>query len=278
MNTIELNSKEYRDRHFPFNGNGVKDLYNSSRLLKKNSKNNNSIRFLAETIEDKYKNVKANDLTTYSHSSRSQEYVIDDYLIQLTTSYNEEKVLDGTYPNVFDISIVDLENCKNKLYTDNTIDETIPLIIIKVEKITELIYEKNIQFEVYNPNTKKIIENKEIAEKNAEEAEALKRKYDAKVTEIEEEEKKRLSEANRRASEEYDRIVEAANNRADQILEDAGRKADMVAAVRDAEQERKIADIVSAAAKKMVAAKTDAETDKNLIEEFLSKAGEEDGR
>jgi len=131
---------------------------------------------------------------------------------------------------------------------------------------------------ILEARAKKIIENKEIAEKNAEEAEALKRKYDAKVTEIEEEEKKRLSEANRRASEEYDRIVEAANNRADQILEDAGRKADMVAAVRDAEQERKIADIVSAAAKKMVAAKTDAETDKNLIEEFLSKAGEEEGR
>ncbi len=131
---------------------------------------------------------------------------------------------------------------------------------------------------ILEARAKKIIENKEMAEKNAEEAEALKRKYDEKVTEIEKEEKRRLSEANRKASEEYDRIVEAANTRAGQILEDAGRKADMVAAIRDAEQERKIADIVSAVAKKMVAAKSDAETDKNLIEEFLSKAGEEDGR
>lgn len=123
-----------------------------------------------------------------------------------------------------------------------------------------------------------IIDNKEKAEKSAAEADELKRRYDEKVVEIEQEEKNRLSEANRKAAEEYDRIINDANKRAEQIIEDAGRKAEMEAAVRDAEQERKIADIVSAAAKKIVASNNSAETDNSLLEEFLSKAGEEDGR
>ncbi|MCR4591003.1 MAG: ATP synthase F0 subunit B [Lachnospiraceae bacterium] len=131
---------------------------------------------------------------------------------------------------------------------------------------------------ILEERAKKIVQNKENAEKSAAEADELKRKYDEKLSELEQTEKTRLSEANRKAAEEYDRIISDANKRADQIIEDAGRKADMAAAVRDAEQERKIADIVAAAAKKIAAANNSAETDKSLIEEFLSKAGEEDGR
>ena len=123
----------------------------------------------------------------------------------------------------------------------------------------------------------RIVENKENAEKAAEEAEELKKKYSEKVAEIEEAEKTRLSEANRKAVEEYDRIINDANKRAEQIIEDAGRKAEMEAAVRDAEQERKIAEIVTAAAKKIAAGSNNAETDNSLLEDFLSKAGEEDG-
>ena len=152
LNSAEFDSKENRVPDLSFNGNGVNFPYNNSRLF------NNNIRFLAETVKDKYQNVKDNDLAAYSHSSRSQEFFIDDYLIQLTTSFNEEKVLDGTYKNLFDISIIDLDDCKEKIYTDNTIDNTLPLIIIKLEKKTELFYDKNIQFEVYNPSTKKIID------------------------------------------------------------------------------------------------------------------------
>ncbi len=123
----------------------------------------------------------------------------------------------------------------------------------------------------------RIVENKERAEKAAEEADELKRKYDEKVAEIEQAEKTRLSEANKKAAEEYDRIINDANKRADQIIEDAGRKAEMEAAVRDAEQERKIAEIVSVAARKLAANSNGAETDSSLIEEFLSKAGEDNG-
>ena len=122
-----------------------------------------------------------------------------------------------------------------------------------------------------------IIENKEKAEKAAAEAEALKKKYDEKTAEIEQAEKSRLSEANRKAAEEYDRIIKDANKRADQIIEDAGRKAEREAAFRDAEQERKIADIVTAATRKIAAANNSAEMDNSLMEEFLSKAGEDDG-
>ncbi len=130
---------------------------------------------------------------------------------------------------------------------------------------------------ILEERAKKIVENKEKAEKSAAEADELKRKYDEKVAEIEQAEKTRLSDANRKAAEEYDRIISDANKRADQIIEEANKKADRDWAARDAEQERKIADIVAAATRKIAADKNSVEADNSLIEEFLSKAGEDNG-
>ena len=113
----------------------------------------NKTRFLAQTINDVYQTIKTN-LLTYSHPSPSQEFQKDDYIFQLTTTYNEEKVLDGTYSNTNELSIIDLDQCKTELYLKNSISTSLPLIIIKLEKKTNLIYEKNIQYEVYNPTGK----------------------------------------------------------------------------------------------------------------------------
>ena len=128
---------------------------------------------------------------------------------------------------------------------------------------------------ILDERAKKIIDDREKAEKAAADADALKKSYDEKLKEIEKAEKDRIAEASKKASEEYDRIIGDANKRADKIIEEAGRRADMVEAVRDAEQERKIADIVSAAMKKITADKASADIDSSLYEEFLSRAGED---
>ncbi len=127
---------------------------------------------------------------------------------------------------------------------------------------------------ILNERAQSILEDRERAEKSAAEAEKLKQKYDEKFAALEQAEKDRMSEATRNASAEYDRIIEIANKRADNIIEEAGRRADILGAARDAEQERRIADIVSAAMKKISADNSTAEIDHDLYEKFLSKAGE----
>jgi len=130
---------------------------------------------------------------------------------------------------------------------------------------------------ILEERAKRIIDNEEKSEKSVAEAGELKKQYDEKLAALEKEEKQRLKDANKKATEEYDRIVSDANKRADKIIEDAHRKADMDWAVRDAEQERKIAEIVTAATRKIAAGNSSAEIDSSLLDEFLSKAGEDDG-
>ena len=80
---------------------------------------------------------------------------------------------------------------------------------------------------ILDERAKKIIDDREKAEKAAADADALKKSYDDKLKEIEKAEKDRIAEASKKASEEYDRIIGDANKRADKIIEEAGRRADM---------------------------------------------------
>ena len=113
-------------------------------------------RFLTPTINDVYQVIITTDLSAYTSVSASQETSFDEYIFQLTTTFNEEKILDGTNQNTQKLSIIDLDKCKSTLYGSD-IDQDKPLILLKLEKETELVYEKNIQFEIYNPIDKKKI-------------------------------------------------------------------------------------------------------------------------
>jgi hypothetical protein len=113
-------------------------------------------RFLTQTINDVYQSIIATDLSSYTLVSASQEKPFDEYIFQLTTTFNEEKILDGTNQNTQKLSIIDLDKCKSTLYGSD-LDQDKPLILLKLEKETELVYEKNIQFEIYNPIDKKKI-------------------------------------------------------------------------------------------------------------------------
>ena len=51
--------------------------------------------------------------------------------------------------------MIDLQECETELKKQNNIDMNTPLIIYKLENINSVASEKNIQYEVYHPVTKK---------------------------------------------------------------------------------------------------------------------------
>ena len=61
---------------------------------------------------------------------------------------------------------------------------------------------------ILEERAKRIIDNEEKSEKSVAEAGELKKQYDEKLAALEKEEKQRLKDANKKAAEEYDRIVE----------------------------------------------------------------------
>jgi hypothetical protein len=50
--------------------------------------------------------------------------------------------------------MIDLDECEQLLKTENNIHDDVNLIFLKFEKLTKEASEKNVQFEVYNPNNK----------------------------------------------------------------------------------------------------------------------------
>jgi hypothetical protein len=50
--------------------------------------------------------------------------------------------------------MIDLSECEQLLRTENNIHDDVNLIFLKFEKLTKEASEKNVQFEVYNPNNK----------------------------------------------------------------------------------------------------------------------------
>ena len=117
-------------------------------------------RFLTQAINDAYQTIITSNLQNYNFGDASEEISNNGYIFQLTTIANEEKILDGTNQNNQRLSIIDLGKCKSTLYGSD-IDPDKPLILLKLEKETEFIYEKSIQFEIYNPNVKTKISNLE---------------------------------------------------------------------------------------------------------------------
>ena len=82
----------------------------------------------------------------------------DEYVFQVTTTVNELGSLDGVYINGHNLSMIDLAECHKKIIENyDDIDEDTPLIFLKFEKSTSTASEKNIQYEVYHPYSKELI-------------------------------------------------------------------------------------------------------------------------
>ena len=102
-----------------------------------------------------YKELKEDVINTYPNNG--DNLVIegeDEYVFQLTTSLNEINSLEGIKANGYNLSMIDISNCENLLRQENGIDGNTPLIILKFEKLTNVASEKNVQYEIFNPNNK----------------------------------------------------------------------------------------------------------------------------
>lgn len=122
---------------------------------------------------------------------------------------------------------------------------------------------------------KETLEGKfEEADNTKQEAISLKEKYEASVSEIEEEKKLATSEARQDAMVEYERIIGDAQNEADKILVSAKKnaQADKDKMLQKAQTE--ISDMIIDAAAKVMGAGSNADSDKKLYEHFLAKAGD----
>ena len=132
---------------------------------------------------------------------------------------------------------------------------------------------------LYKPVQKIIAARQAEADKQFDEAAAkqseaeLKTKYEAVLSDAENEKKKVVAEARKTADEEYQRIVTDAHKTASQIKDDAEAEA-----ISQKEQilkkaEKEIADMVVDAAAKVVGSNS-ADTNAALYDTFLNKAGD----
>ena len=103
-----------------------------------------------------YNKIKNGIVQTYPENGQS--VLIegkDNYIFQITTDDNEENTLNGYLENKNNMSIIDLGECENLLKKENHINEDDNLIIVKLEKKTNIAYDKNVQYEIYDPITLK---------------------------------------------------------------------------------------------------------------------------
>ena len=78
----------------------------------------------------------------------------DNFTFQVTSEENEMKSMKGITINKFNSSNIELGDCEKTLRENYVIDDNIPLILLKVEKESTIISEKDVQYEVYNSLTK----------------------------------------------------------------------------------------------------------------------------
>ena len=102
------------------------------------------------------KNILIYDLITQKaiqNYTMNESMIIEgdnNYIYELTNTFN-----DNNNNSQYDLSTIDLGECENILKRENEIDQNIPLILLKLEKTGEVASNRNIQFEVYHPITKK---------------------------------------------------------------------------------------------------------------------------
>ena len=73
----------------------------------------------------------------------------DNYIFQLTTGENEIDAIIGNKKNEYNLSMIDLNECKSLLKGVNN-EKNISLIFLKFEKLTSIVAEKNVQYEIYD--------------------------------------------------------------------------------------------------------------------------------
>lgn len=112
------------------------------------------------------------------------------------------------------------------------------------------------------------------AQKVKEEADAKKKEYEDTLVSFEDEKHNVMSEARKSANEEYLKIVKDAKDIAKKIQIQADNEAEKQKAKILKKAETEIADMVVEAATKMVAEKSNDDSNRALYDEFINKAGD----
>ena len=103
-------------------------------------------------------------------------------------------------------------------------------------------------------------------------ANELKGQYEASLSGVQAEKESILNEARGKASNEYDRIVADAQTEAKKIMDNASKNATLEEQKRI--EQAQIAGLVVEATAKLVAAKQNADSDRELYNQFIAKTGE----
>ena len=99
-------------------------------------------------------------IETYPNSNGSNIIIKgqDNINFQITNEKNENEIIENIQINIHEMSVLDLKGCDDILRRIYNIDPKDSLIILKLEKETSIVQEKNIQYEIYHPVTKKKLE------------------------------------------------------------------------------------------------------------------------
>ena len=98
--------------------------------------------------------IRDNILSIYDPYNKKSQIIKgeENIIFQITDRKNELELLNGSFLNNQDISIIDLGTCETTLKGIYDLNENDSLIYLKQENITTNVSEKNIQYEVYNPS------------------------------------------------------------------------------------------------------------------------------
>lgn len=105
-------------------------------------------------------------------------------------------------------------------------------------------------------------------------ANELKGQYEASLSGVQAEKESILNEARGKAINEYDRIVADAQTEAKKIMDNASKNATLEEQKRIEQAQEQIAGLVVEATAKLVAAKQNADSDRELYNQFIAKTGE----
>ena len=96
-------------------------------------------------------------IETYPNSNGSNLIIKgqDNINFQITNEKNENEIIENIQINIHEMSVLDLKGCDDILRSIYNINPNDSLIILKLEKEASCVQEKNIQYEIYHPVTKK---------------------------------------------------------------------------------------------------------------------------
>lgn len=118
----------------------------------------------------------------------------------------------------------------------------------------------------------------EAAKAKEEEAQEIKKKYEASLAAAQEEGAEIIKEAKKNAKVERDRIIKNAGVQAEKIIDDAKKTADMEQKKTLQNMESEIATMAVMAAGKILEQQSSAEGNNALYNQFLTKVGERSDR